>query len=49
MDEVTVQRHNVGLASYRLTSLSFMSIGPAILEIQHFQNLTLKIKGQGHG
>ena len=25
-----------------------MSIGPPILEIQHFQNLTLKIKGQGH-
>ena len=26
-----------------------MLIGPPILEIQHFQNLTLKIKGQGHG
>ena len=26
-----------------------MSIGPPIPEIQHFQNLTLKIKGQGHG
>ena len=26
-----------------------MSIGPPILEIQHFQSLTLKIKGQGHG
>ena len=25
-----------------------MSIGPPILEIQHFQNLTLEIKGQGH-
>ena len=25
-----------------------MSIGPLIPEIQHFQNLTLKIKGQGH-
>ena len=97
MGEVTVQSHNVGLASYRLTCLSFhvnwpshswdtafskfdlenqgsrswvrsqfkvtmlvkhpidshafrsMSIGPPILEIQHFQNLTLKIKGQGHG
>ena len=95
MCEVTVQSHNVGLASYRLTSLSFhvnrrshswdaafskfdlenqgsrsrlrsqfkvtiwvlhpidshpfrsMSIGPPIPEIQHFQNLTLKIKGQG--
>ena len=26
-----------------------MSIGPSIPEIQHFQNLTLKIQGQGHG
>ena len=26
-----------------------MSISPPILEIQHFQNLNLKIKGQGHG
>ena len=26
-----------------------MSIGPLIPEIQHFQNLTLKIQGQGHG
>ena len=26
-----------------------MSIGPPIPEIQHFQNLTLKMKGQGHG
>ena len=26
-----------------------MSIGPPIPEIQHFQNLTLKINGQGHG
>ena len=25
-----------------------MSIGPLIPEIQHFQSLTLKIKGQGH-
>ena len=25
-----------------------MSIGPPIPEIQHFQNLTLKIEGQGH-
>ena len=24
-----------------------MSIGPSIPEIQHFQNLTLKIQGQG--
>ena len=26
-----------------------MSIGPPIPGIQHFQNLTLKMKGQGHG
>ena len=26
-----------------------MSIGPHILEIQHFQNVTLQMKGQGHG
>ena len=26
-----------------------MSISPPIREIQHFQNLTLKIQGQGHG
>ena len=26
-----------------------MSIGPPIPETQHFQNLTLKIQGQGHG
>ena len=95
MGEVEIESHNVGLAYYRLTSLSFhvnrpshswntafskfdlenqgsrswvrsqfkvtmwvlhpidshpfrsMSIGPPIPEIQHFQNLTLKIKGQG--
>ena len=48
MVEVTVQSHNVGLASYRLTSLSFHFGRPPILENQHFQNLTLKIKGQDH-
>ena len=26
-----------------------MSIGPPIPEVQHFKNLTLKIRGQGHG
>ena len=46
--EVRVQSHNVGLASYRPTSLSFHVNRPPIPEIQHFQNLTLKIKGQGH-
>ena len=49
IDEVTVQSHNVGITSYRLTILHSMSIGPPILEIQHFQNLTFKINGQGHG
>ena len=97
MDEVTVQSHNVGVTSNRLTSLSFhvdwpshswdtafskfdlenqgsrswvrshfkvtmrvlhaidshpfcsMSIGHPIRELWLFQNLTLKIKGQGHG
>ena len=29
-------------------SFGFMSIGPPITEIQHFQNLTLNIPGQGH-
>ena len=48
MGEVTVQSHNVGLTSYRLTPFRSMSVGPPIPEIQHFQNLTLKIKGQGH-
>ena len=97
MGEVTVQSHNVGVASYRLIYLSFhvdqpshswdtafskfdlenqgsrlwlrsqfkvtmwvqhpidshpfcsMSIGHPIPELWLFQNLTLKIKGQGHG
>ena len=95
MVEVKVESHQVGVTSYRLTSLSFhvnrpsyswdtafstfdlenprsrswvrgklkattwihysldshpflsMSIGPSIHEIQHFQNLTLKIQDQG--
>ena len=48
MGGVTVQSHNVGLTSYRFTSLSFhVKIGPPIPEIQYFQNLTLTIKGQG--
>ena len=36
MDEVTVQ-----------SPFGSMSVGPPIPEIQHFQNLTLKIHGQG--
>ena len=45
--EVTVQSQNVGLASYYSHPFRSMSIGPPIPEIQHFQNLALKIKGQG--
>ena len=47
MGEVTVQSHNAGLTSYRLTSLSFHVHQSSHPEIHHFQNLTLKIKGQG--
>ena len=46
MGEVKLHSHNVSLTSYRLTSLCSMSIGPPIPEIQHFQNLSLKIQGQ---
>ena len=47
MGEVTVQSHNVGLHPIDSHPFRSMSIGPPIPEIQHFQNLTLKIKGQG--
>ena len=47
MNEVTVQSHNVGVTSSH--PFCSMSIGPPIPEIQRFQNLTLKINGQGHG
>ena len=49
MVEVKVENHKVGVTSYRLTFLYSMSIGHPIPEIQHFQNLTMKIQGQGHG
>ena len=49
MGEVTVQSHNVDLTFYCLTSLHSMSIGHPIPELRLFQNLTLKIKGQGRG
>ena len=49
MGEVKVKNHNVSLTSYRLTSLSVHSIWHPIAELRRFQNLTLKIKGQGHG
>ena len=45
MGGVKVKSHNVSLTSYRLTPLLFH----AIPGIQLFQNLTLKIQGQGHG
>ena len=51
MGEVKVWSHNVSLTFYRLTSLSFHVNQPShsIPEIWLFQNLTLKIQGQGHG
>ena len=49
MGEVRVESHNIGPTFYRLTSLCSMSIGHPIPEIRLFQNLTLKIQGQGHG
>ena len=47
MGEGNVESNKVGVASYRLTSLSFHVNCPSIPEIQHFQNLSLKIQGQG--
>ena len=44
MGEVTIQSHNVGLTSYRLTQLAL-----PFLSYDFFQNLTLKFKGQGYG
>ena len=48
MGEVTVQSHNVDhlIGSHPFHS---MSIGHPIPELRLFQNLTLKIKDQGHG
>ena len=40
--------HNVSLTSYRLTSLWFHVNRPFHSWDKHFQNLTLKIQGQGH-
>ena len=48
MGEVKVESHNMGPTFSRLTSIS-MSIGHPIPELWLFQNLTLKIKRQGHG
>ena len=47
MTEVKVESHKVGVTSYRLTSLSFHVNRPFHSLIQNFQNLTLKIHGQG--
>ena len=49
MGEVKVESHNMGPTFSRLTSLASMWIGHPIPELRLFQNLTLKIKGQGHG
>ena len=43
-----VQSHNVNLTSYGLTSLWFRVNWPSHSWEKHFQNLTLKIQGQGH-
>ena len=47
MVEVQAESHKVGVTSYLFTSLSFNVNRPPIPEIKHFQNLTLKIQGQG--
>ena len=50
MGEVTVRSHNVGLTSYWLRSLSFHVKRPSQSWVTtFFLNLTLIIKGQGHG
>ena len=50
MGEVTIQSHNVGLTSYRLTSLLFHVNRPSHSWVMtFFQNLTLKFEGQGYG
>ena len=48
MVEVNVESHKVGV-TYAINSHPFrsMSISPSIPEVQNFQNLTLKIQGQG--
>ena len=49
MGEVKVWSHNVSLKSINSHPFRSMSIGHPIPEIWFFQNLTLKIQGQGHG
>ena len=48
MGEVKVQSHNVSLTSYQLTSLWFHVNRSSHSWEMAFQNLTLKIQGQGH-
>ena len=49
MGEGNVESHKKGPTL--LTHIPFIPCqsAPPIPEIQHFQNLTLKIQGQGHG
>ena len=49
MGEVDIESHTMGWTFYRLTSFNSMSISHPIPEIWLFQNVTLKIQGQGHG
>ena len=49
MGEVKVWSHIVSLTFYRLTSFSFHVNQPSHSWNTTFQNLTLKIQGQGHG
>ena len=48
MDQLKIQSHKVGQTSYWLASLSSMSTFPPIPGICFFQNLTMKIQGQGY-
>ena len=47
--KVKVESHNMGPTFSRLTSLSFHVDWHPIPELRPFQNLTFKIKDQGHG
>ena len=47
--EVDIESHNVGLAYYRLTSLSFHVNRPSHSWDTAFSKFDLEIKGQGHG
>ena len=49
MGEVNVENHNMGPQSIDSHPFCFMSIGHPIPKIRLFENLTLKMQGQGHG